>query len=171
LGRDGVCYYREPAMPRRTSGVQRVLTALVLSGLFLPWPLGGAPSAVADHAPTHDPAARLQLVVNSVYVIHDNDPSIFLGDGEIKLTSIVMRCVHYHLGQCDEPTNLITDTASFSAGDKETVPLNRVLPAFGGFDVYDGGEYMLRIMALESDSVGADDYMGEWVWPLLKEEN
>jgi hypothetical protein len=153
-------------------GVRRIAWLIVLALILqLPWSTHSAMPAHADHSPFHEPAARLQLVLNSVYIYDDND-DFLAGDGEIELTAVVLRCTDYHVGVCDNETVVTSDSIKFSAGNRETKAFdNQVIPADGGFPVYAGGEYMLRIMALEHDPVGADDHMGEWKNPIVQSDN
>jgi hypothetical protein len=157
-------------MLSRLHRVRQAGRTLTLAALLLPQSLPLATPVYADHNPLHEPVARLQLLVNSVHIYDDND-GFLAGDGEIELTAVVLRCTDYHLGQCDGSTVLASDTFKFSAGNGEDETIGKVVPATGSVPVYVGVEYMLRIMALERDSVSADEHMGEWVWPIIQGEN
>src|SRR3954470_23755793 len=61
---------------------QRRLAAILFAGLALPWAPAFAAPARADHNRFHDPAARLQVVVNYVSIFDDGD---WWGKGEFRL--------------------------------------------------------------------------------------
>jgi hypothetical protein len=142
-------------------------TALAL--LCLPWP--NPPKIV--QAATPDPAARLQVVLNSIYIRDDQD---WLGQGEFRLHIRLVRCAANPCAYSDEPPSTAYGwwavpigkqvwgaDYTFNGSTGETVHPNRVMPepvyepvspygsAAEGVSVYQGENYAMYIGMFERD--------------------
>ncbi len=96
---------------------RRSIAALGLAGLLLPWASVLASPARADHAPSHVPVARLQVLVNYVHIVDDGD---WWGKGEFRLGVALSRYLGCQDGdplrdRCGDRQGAIGETWRFSA--------------------------------------------------------
>jgi hypothetical protein len=134
------------------------------------------PPIRAEHAPGHDPATRLELVVRRIVIHDDRD----WGEGDFKFTVTIWEVIPgcepgdelaWYWSTCR--TELVASRdIKFGADDDEAVKLDRVIPGAGdsllgsgvspgiGFPVYADRTYGWEIKGIEEDSF-SDDTMGD----------
>jgi hypothetical protein len=123
------------------------------------------------------PAARVQVILKSIYIYNDRDP----GDGEFNFSATLM-CYGVATPCFGEPqAGLDTYNHRFSAPSTSTYTLNKVLPvatatnpqyeatADTGYPLYPGQVYQLTFSMYEEDWFTAYDLMGTRHIMLTKE--
>lgn len=150
-----------------------LVITLLLSSLSSVAPAG------AEHQLTHDPAARVKIMLKSIHVNDDHD---LLSSGDIDMQLMVNRCLRPTFDdQCQGAVHTIYNkTRRVSADTGQTVVLNLpiphadtssyqpqgqiVAPGFGsealGLSVYEGESYSLMVRPLERDGGNDFEYMG-----------
>jgi hypothetical protein len=133
--------------------------------MLVPWTSQVPSPARAAEPP--DPAARLQVVIKSVY-IHDDREGLFSGDGEFEL--------HGHISDLSPYRGLVTmATRKFGGGTRDTITFGPegLVPGAGdsshdaeasealGFAVYAGRRYGLYFFMVEIDPYENNEIMGE----------
>lgn len=133
--------------------------------------------ARAEHQLTHDPAARLRIVLKSIHVNDDHD---LLSSGDIDMQLMVNRCLRPTFDDLCTPQTIYNKTRRFSADTGQTVVLNlpiphadnssyqpqiqTVVPGFGseatGLSVYSSESYSIMVRPLERDTNNDFEYMG-----------
>jgi hypothetical protein len=134
-----------------------LLAGLLASALGPPAPARADPPDPATRAASPDPAARIQVVIQGLYIYDDED---WLGAGELRMSAWVCSAVSPGACKDENPIVVIHDAIAASSGD--TVTLNRVMPSEGddvrkggsaelGIPVYRGEQYALRVSIYDAD--------------------
>jgi hypothetical protein len=134
----------------------RAVLGLLLALTFLRWGADPVTPALADAPP--DPAARLQVDIQQVYIYNDRD----WGKGEMKLTLELKEFVG------DSSSSLASLTYKLSANDNQVVTVEKSLPgsadslangvsAESGIPVYAGHRYGFVARMVEVDSFSNDN--------------
>jgi hypothetical protein len=117
----------------------------VLFGITLAWVgLGATAPALADHAPAHDPVARVQLVIHRIQVLDTRDDGV-VGDlvFEFQLRRLPGAC---RGAPCADDAPWITREYRVSADDGDVLQPNVVVGPNDGLALFNGDlvNYMIR---------------------------
>lgn len=156
-------------LSRRSTAVMsglRIIAPLILATLLLPWASGPATPVIADHDVRHDPAARLQIVLKSIYINDISEP------GYEQVGEFTFRMGISKLGEaCPvEPYGELCKLAQyeipdFDARERQLVKIDETIPgrlpagwaadgsisALFGLPVYSGQAYRFWIDGADKD--------------------
>ena len=161
----------------------RLLTALALAVMLLPWAHGPAAPARADEArhPT-DSDHRIQFVIKSIKILDDRD----WGEGDFLFRMFFYRVVPgcpivSPEDECSDD-KMASSSITFGADDGEVKVLDREIPDEGngawvldpsigpdvGIPIWKDQAYVMVVHGLETDTV-LHDRLGEVRWVLNAE--
>lgn len=164
---------------------QRVVAALALASMLLPWASGPTAPVSADHDVRHDPDARLQIVLKGIYINDISEP------GYEQVGEFTFRMGISKLGEaCPvEPYGELCKLAQyeipdFDARQNQLVTIDQTIPgrppagwavdgsisALFGLPVYSGQGYRFWIDGADKDFVVWDN-MGTLYHFMTEEDN
>lgn len=168
----------------------RAIAALALVAALLPWTIGPPAPVGADHSPTHDSVARIQILIKRI-TLHDDSEPWYEWDAEVSIDVVLHKvsagCSPDSDGSyAQECLTMLAaiDLPAFDLGEDEIKTLNRMIPsspsdsvvtdgsvtAEFGIPVYAGQTYLLAIRGSDLDFVDYSDYLGD-VFRTMTEQN
>jgi len=156
--------------------VRRAFMLLAVVMALLPWRHSAA-IVSADHVTTHDPEARLQIVIKRI-VLHDISEPFYESTGEVVLVLFLERidpsCPAYSLDEACRGPLATVQFPQMEMFSGESRDINRVVPLTDdsvvtdgsistsfGVPVYEGQAYRMIIIGQDEDSVpGFNDFLG-----------